>query len=68
MNHNVVEFLKVIDVPIGIHGLILSEIVFDEVQLQVTKRDDDHVKVNTYIVLSFDRNTLPDNDGVTEFA
>ena len=43
MNHNVVEFLKVIEIPIGIHWLILSKIILDEVELQVTKRGDDAI-------------------------
>ena len=70
MDHNVVEFLEVIDIPISVHWLILSKVVFDKVQLQVTKKDmmRNHLLTYTYIMLSFDRNTLPDNNGVTEFA
>ena len=69
MHHDVVEFLEVIDIPISVHWLILSKVVFDKVQLQVTKRHDEiPSKDFTYIMLSFDRNTLPDNNGVTEFA
>ena len=39
MNHHIIESLDVIDVPVSTHGLVFSEVSFDQIdlKLKVTK-------------------------------